>query len=116
MIVVVGVFVAFVVGWTWGKRTGFDDGRRAGHQEVVKKLTEFDAMRDSMNRHTFATPYGPCSLVPIQAAEKARDDLRALGVPVEVCGEKCDHGSECLLRPGHAGDHETQHGCLFPKD
>lgn len=33
----------------------------------------------------------------------------------DVCGKKCDHGSECLLV--HHTDslirHETQHGCIF---
>jgi hypothetical protein len=37
----------------------------------------------------------------------------ATGQPAEVCGARCDHGSECLALPGHAGGHETQHGCIF---
>lgn len=32
---------------------------------------------------------------------------------IAVCGAKCDHGSECLLLPGHGDRHETQHGCIF---
>lgn len=31
----------------------------------------------------------------------------------EVCGRKCDHGSECLKLKGHGGAHDTQHGCMF---
>ena len=31
----------------------------------------------------------------------------------EVCGKRCAHDSECLLRSGHKGGHETQHGCIF---
>lgn len=34
---------------------------------------------------------------------------------VDVCGKRCDHGSECLLLADHAPPdrHETQHGCIF---
>lgn len=33
----------------------------------------------------------------------------------EVCGARCDHGSECLLLASHVPNdrHETQHGCVF---
>lgn len=34
----------------------------------------------------------------------------------DVCGKMCDHGSECLLLRGHAGGHDTQHGCMFYDD
>lgn len=32
-----------------------------------------------------------------------------------ICGKKCDYGSECLEPSGHepADRHETQHGCVF---
>lgn len=36
----------------------------------------------------------------------------------EVCGARCDHGSECLMLAGHepSNRHETQHGCIFYGD
>jgi hypothetical protein len=33
--------------------------------------------------------------------------------PANVCGKRCDQGSECLKIAGHEGGHETQHGCIF---
>lgn len=36
--------------------------------------------------------------------------------PCDVCGTRCDHGSECLMLAGHAGGHETQHGCSMDCD
>lgn len=36
-------------------------------------------------------------------------------ITANVCGARCDHGSECLLLSGHepSDRHETQHGCVF---
>jgi hypothetical protein len=38
-----------------------------------------------------------------------------LASEADVCGKRCDHGSECLLLAGHtpSDKHETQHGCVF---
>jgi hypothetical protein len=49
------------------------------------------------------------------AADKLAEALTSHPAPVEtdVCGKKCDHGSECLLLRGHDGGHDTQHGCTF---
>lgn len=38
----------------------------------------------------------------------------AFKAEANVCGKRCDHGSECLRLAGHGPDgHETQHGCVF---
>lgn len=42
------------------------------------------------------------ALTPAPAAEAAN-----------VCGRRCDHGSECLRMAHDDGRHETQHGCVF---
>lgn len=39
--------------------------------------------------------------------------MRAVWTEADVCGKRCDHGSECLLLRGHMGGHDTQHGCTF---
>jgi hypothetical protein len=48
---------------------------------------------------------------------EAQLNIRRLQVTVsaqaEVCGKRCDHGSECLRQPHEDGRHETQHGCVF---
>lgn len=43
----------------------------------------------------------------------SRADETQLNDDAEVCGKRCDHGSECLKLAGHDGGHETQHGCVF---
>lgn len=46
-----------------------------------------------------------------QGAERTR---RMNEREADVCGRRCDHGSECLLLAGHVprDRHETQHGCI----
>jgi hypothetical protein len=74
---------AFVVGWAWGKWTGYADGRRAGHYEMAvvaadlraadmahqKDLAERWAKElwEQMNRHTNASPV-PDGIEPFEPA------------------------------------------------
>lgn len=40
------------------------------------------------------------------------NDMRQVA-EADICGARCDYGSECLSLRGHEGGHETQHGCVF---
>ena len=49
------------------------------------------------------------------SCEQGEERMRRMdGREADVCGRRCDHGSECLLPTGHipADRHETQHRCI----
>lgn len=50
---------------------------------------------------------------PPDEAVRASRAVFATGVEaLDICTATCDQGSPCLLQEGHAGGHETQHGCI----
>lgn len=55
----------------------------------------------------------PPHLTPKPESEEGRaireHSYRQMGI---VCTTTCDHGSPCTLPAGHAGGHETEHGCI----
>jgi hypothetical protein len=81
---VIGGIGCFVLGWLWGRRTGYRDGRTAGHYEMAAvaadlRAAEIATRADFARRigpelerwfgaHTFATPWGPMKLEPVQPA------------------------------------------------
>ena len=49
----------------------------------------------------------------LEAKDCAVRAVFAKGVEApDICTATCDQGSPCQLQEGHAGGHETQHGCI----
>lgn len=49
----------------------------------------------------------------VKMASKRSDAAKRVGATKNWCGDRCEHGSPCLLDEGHGGGHETEHGCKF---